>query len=499
MFTHCICRVAFSWQTCWYCTAVNVLQGLYLRCYPSGEYSVLFNNTAKGKVWSLARLYVMSEVVYLEHLDVSGTVSECLWRKRHSCSSLVMQMWHDSTQSNFSCTHVTCRKVSCSLHETQLNTCTEYKYAVRRLHRRQNHLRREVLAKALCSDSSRDFWTEVKRFEGRSTRGTSGVIDGTSGSASIADLWAGKFEALLNTKNPEGRERLLGQISTALNPSILGNLCVTDVQVMTAVRKLKRAKSDGRQLLSDNVINAPSSFFLALARLFTAILRHGHTPICMRDAILQPIPKGGGKDQSCSANYRGIALASSLSKVLEWCIILSNPSVFSSSDLQFGFKRGVSTSMCRQFLKSVVHHYNHGGSPVYCCLLDASKAFDLVDHFLSWLLGTCSLQSFVVWFFGIRISALLFVGMALTLLHSLPLMGYDRVVCFLLYSIWMICLFAWLTLGLVAVWMSSSVGLFVMQMTWPYWLHVLLHSEQCCGVVRNTVVSMVSWYQVQSR
>ena len=184
----------------------------------------------------------------------------------------------------------------------------KYKYAVRRLHRRQNHLRREVLAKALCSDSSRDFWTEVKRFEGRSTRGTSGVIDGTSGSASIADLWAGKFEALLNTKNPEGRERLWGQISTALNPSILGNLCVTDVQVMTAVRKLKRAKSDGRQLLSDNVINAPSSFFLALARLFTAILRHGHIPICMRDAILQPIPKGGGKDQSCSANYRGIAL-----------------------------------------------------------------------------------------------------------------------------------------------------------------------------------------------
>ena len=52
-------------------------------------------------------------------------------------------------------------------------------------------------------------------------------------------------------KNLEGRERLLGQTSTALNPSTLGNLCVTDVQVPTAVRKLKCAKSDGRQLLSD--------------------------------------------------------------------------------------------------------------------------------------------------------------------------------------------------------------------------------------------------------
>ena len=100
----------------------------------------------------------------------------------------------------------------------------------------------------------------------------------------------------MNTKNPEGREKLLGQISSALNPSILGYLCVTVAQVTTAVRKLKRAKSDGRQLLSDSVFHAPSSFFLALARMFTATPRHGHIPICIRDAILQPIPKGGGTD-----------------------------------------------------------------------------------------------------------------------------------------------------------------------------------------------------------
>ena len=100
------------------------------------------------------------------------------------------------------------------------------------------------------------------------------------GLGSLRPFW------ILRTRK-EGR----GFCSTALNPSILGNLCVTDAQLTTAVKKLKRAKSDGRQLLSDNVINAPSSFFLALTRLFTATLRHGHIPICMWDAILQPIPK----------------------------------------------------------------------------------------------------------------------------------------------------------------------------------------------------------------
>ena len=42
----------------------------------------------------------------------------------------------------------------------------KYKYAARRLLRCQNYLRREVLADALCFDFSRDFWTEVKHFEG---------------------------------------------------------------------------------------------------------------------------------------------------------------------------------------------------------------------------------------------------------------------------------------------------------------------------------------------
>ena len=45
-------------------------------------------------------------------------------------------------------------------------------------------------------------------------------------------------------------------------------------------------------------------------------------PKAFCDAMVQPIPKGS-KDPSQSANYRGIALASSLSKVLEWSILLT--------------------------------------------------------------------------------------------------------------------------------------------------------------------------------
>ena len=51
-----------------------------------------------------------------------------------------------------------------------------------------------------------------------------------------------------------------------------------------------------------------------------------------------------------------------------------------SNPLQFGFKPSFSTTLCTGVVKNVISHYIHNGSCVHCCFLDASKAFDLVDH-----------------------------------------------------------------------------------------------------------------------
>ena len=51
-----------------------------------------------------------------------------------------------------------------------------------------------------------------------------------------------------------------------------------------------------------------------------------------------------------------------------------------TSDNQFGFKAKHSTDMCISAVKSVVKYYNYFHSPVYICFLDASKAFDRINH-----------------------------------------------------------------------------------------------------------------------
>ena len=64
-------------------------------------------------------------------------------------------------------------------------------------------------------------------------------------------------------------------------------------------------------------------------------------PLCIRDSVLTRIPKGN-KNTSCSQNYRAIALASSLSKILEHLILDQYASFFHTSYLQSGFKPGLS-------------------------------------------------------------------------------------------------------------------------------------------------------------
>ena len=90
--------------------------------------------------------------------------------------------------------------------------------------------------------------------------------------------------------------------------------------------------------MSDHVLYASPIIASKLSRLFIALLRHGCMSKCLRDSIIQPIPKGY-KDPAMLANYRGIALASCCSKSLELCILMQFPEVFYTSNLQLGSRR----------------------------------------------------------------------------------------------------------------------------------------------------------------
>ena len=128
---------------------------------------------------------------------------------------------------------------------------------------------------------------------------------------------------------------------------------VSPAVIQEAIGKLKRGKVGGDSLVSDHILFAPASLHQLLSRLFTALLSHGFMPTALSDATIQPIPKGS-KDPTLSANYRGIALRLSLSKVLNWSILTTWNDYFITSDLQFGFESGFSTILCTGVIKTVI-------------------------------------------------------------------------------------------------------------------------------------------------
>ena len=65
---------------------------------------------------------------------------------------------------------------------------------------------------------------------------------------------------------------------------------------------------------------------------------------------------------------------------MDWIILLKEHKSLSNSPLQFGFKKGLSTTQCTHSLLEILDYYNYNTSDVFALMLDASKAFDRVRY-----------------------------------------------------------------------------------------------------------------------
>ena len=107
---------------------------------------------------------------------------------------------------------------------------------------------------------------------------------------------------------------------------------------------------------------------------------HGHLPSDLMKTIIVPLIKNKTGNINSTSNYRPIALVTATSKILEIVLLDFIDDLLATTDNQFGFKRKHGTDMCVYSLKNTVAYYRQYNSPVLCCFLDASKAFDRVNY-----------------------------------------------------------------------------------------------------------------------
>jgi len=107
---------------------------------------------------------------------------------------------------------------------------------------------------------------------------------------------------------------------------------------------------------------------------------HRCIPNSCLNTVRVPICKNKNGNMSDTSNYRPVAVATVVSKLLEHFILSCISPFLGTTDNQFGFKAGHSTDQCTFLLKQTASYLVNHASLVHAIFLDASKAFDQVLH-----------------------------------------------------------------------------------------------------------------------
>ena len=233
------------------------------------------------------------------------------------------------------------------------------------------------MAEALNCGNRSDFWKKVRAAGPKKSHSLASSIDNISGTAAIAEMWKNKFSNLLNEQNTPDT----GEIFSAGASDNLQGIGCNVVDVKRLLPLLPLNKYPGCNDISAEFIRfAHPSICIYLSVFFNLCTVHSFIPSQCLETVIVPIIKSPTGDISNSGNYRPIAIASVVSKLFEHLILFKLKPLLTTSDNQFGFKPLHGTDMCTFLLKEVVRSYTTKNTPVYSVFLDASKAFDRVNH-----------------------------------------------------------------------------------------------------------------------
>ena len=249
-----------------------------------------------------------------------------------------------------------------------------YKYAIRFCKRNEESLRADSLAKKLAINNIEGFWKEVKVVN-NSKVPISTSVDGVTGMDSVAEMWRKHYESLFNCLNSSGN-------SDTMHTSVFdGNMRVNCDEVYDCIRTCANGKSPGiDKIMNEHLKFASHRLTYLLGMCFSAMFLHGFIPENMIKTVIVPIIKDKSGKVSDKSNYRPVALSTAISKVFEQIMLNRLVPYLNTTCNQFGFKKKHSTDMCIFLLKEVIRYYHNNSSPMFVCFMDASKAFDRIEH-----------------------------------------------------------------------------------------------------------------------
>ena len=225
-----------------------------------------------------------------------------------------------------------------------------------------------------------DMLKEIRKKRGNHNTNSS-VIDGKVGDEPIANHFSNIYEELFSSvKSDNEMNDFLKKVNTEINDEELLQVDkVSESLLKEAIDHLRKGKSDVEfDWKSEAFIVGVDSLASPLAFLFKTFLIHGHISKFLLLCSLVPIIKDKLGDKTSSNNYRAIAISSLIMKLFDWILLILFGKELAPSYYQFGFMRKCSTTMCSWVVTETINYFTNRKTPVFCVLLDLTKAFDMV-------------------------------------------------------------------------------------------------------------------------
>ena len=216
------------------------------------------------------------------------------------------------------------------LFDMKNRTKARFKSAMRFIKNNEDTLKKDSLARKLLSKNDKEFWKEI-RVMNSSNMPLPNVIDGVTGSGNIVDMWKSYYNDLFNCLR---NNKDVKQLHTDVHYD--ANIEVTHSEIFSAINDLANNKSCGLDGVNAEHLKHCSDRIVPMC--FTGLFIHGVLPPSIISVVLVPIVKNKRISICSKNNYRPIALASIMSKLLEKIIHERVSEALETCSNQFGFK-----------------------------------------------------------------------------------------------------------------------------------------------------------------
>ena len=272
------------------------------------------------------------------------------------------------------------RPIDNNLHRIMKATRNRYHYAVRKIKRLQDELRKSKFLESCLNGNITDVFAEIKRSRNKNSS-NSKVIDGYSTNMGITDNFKRIYSEIYNSHNDsEELHQILLDNNSKINEDELNVVSlVTPNLVKNIIKNLNANKNDSYITSKSNAFkHAVETLADPISDIIKCMMIHGLIPRVFLLCSLVPLVKNGNASKSNSDNYRLIAISSLLLKIVDHVVLYICNSKLKPSPHQFGFQQGLSTNICTWVLRETIGYFRNRETPVFLCLMDLTKAFDKI-------------------------------------------------------------------------------------------------------------------------